>query len=199
MYNSFHGSVKDDALLREYFPDYAYKGVFLDIGAGHPITISNSYHFRMNGWEIYSVDANPRLAAMHRDAGYRIVECAAVSVNEGTVEFDAYTNDLGWGGNVSSSKGHAEGTNYEVIDVSARTLDDILANEFKEIDHIDILSMDIEVSEMDALEGFDISFWHPTVLFIEDHFPQTSGLEALLNSHGYRWELSLEVMRLFTR
>jgi hypothetical protein len=48
-YNNFHGEVQHgkfvDETLREYFPDYNYKGIFLDIGAYEPINISNSYHF----------------------------------------------------------------------------------------------------------------------------------------------------------
>ena len=43
IYSSFHGEIQNDKevdkVLREYFPDYNYKGVFLDIGAFEPITI----------------------------------------------------------------------------------------------------------------------------------------------------------------
>lgn len=48
-YKQFHGEVLEnisvDAILRSYFSDYSYKGVFLDVGAFEPIRISNSYHF----------------------------------------------------------------------------------------------------------------------------------------------------------
>ena len=37
-----------DEILRSYFPDYKYKGVFFEIVAYHPIEINNSYHFEKN-------------------------------------------------------------------------------------------------------------------------------------------------------
>jgi len=48
-YTQFHGeflnNINVDNILRTYFPDYNYKGVFLDVGSFEPIRISNSYHF----------------------------------------------------------------------------------------------------------------------------------------------------------
>ena len=53
IYSQFHGEVQNgkhvDETLREYFPDYNYKGVFFDVGAYEAINISNSYHFEKNG------------------------------------------------------------------------------------------------------------------------------------------------------
>ena len=62
MYNNFHGEYQQskyvDQTLREYFPDFNYKGIFLDIGAYEPINISNSYHFEKNNWDVYCFEAN---------------------------------------------------------------------------------------------------------------------------------------------
>jgi len=53
--NTFYGEKNEelyvDEILRSYFPDYNYKGVFIDVGAFEPILISNSYHFEITGWE----------------------------------------------------------------------------------------------------------------------------------------------------
>lgn len=56
-YTQFHGeflnNINVDNILRTYFPDYNYKGVFLDVGSFEPIRISNSYHFeKMTGMYI---------------------------------------------------------------------------------------------------------------------------------------------------
>jgi hypothetical protein len=52
IYSTYHGEFQNgkyvDQVLREYFPDYNYKGIFLDVGAYEPINISNSYHFEKN-------------------------------------------------------------------------------------------------------------------------------------------------------
>ena len=61
-YTQFHGEILEnrhvDAILRNYFPDYNYKGVFVDVGAFEPIRISNSYHFEKNNWDVYCFEAN---------------------------------------------------------------------------------------------------------------------------------------------
>ena len=61
-YEEFHGEVLEgipvDKILRDYFADYHYKGVFLDVGAFEPIRISNSYHFEKNGWDVFCFEAN---------------------------------------------------------------------------------------------------------------------------------------------
>lgn len=63
MYKTFHGEIHQgkhvDQVLREFFSDYNYKGIFLDIGAFEPIRISNSHHFYKNGWDIRAIEANP--------------------------------------------------------------------------------------------------------------------------------------------
>jgi len=50
---SFYGDIRDnvqvDAILRSYFPDYTYHGVFLNIGDIE----TNSRHFLENGWHVY--------------------------------------------------------------------------------------------------------------------------------------------------
>ena len=74
----FFGEVQEgkhvDEVLRSYFPDYSYKGVFFDVGAFEPIRISNSHHFHLNGWKVYSFEANPAkipLLKQHRDHVFR--------------------------------------------------------------------------------------------------------------------------------
>ena len=72
-YTLFHGeflnNINVDNILRNYFPEYNYKGVFLDVGAFEPILISNSYHFEKNGWDVYCFEANTSkipLLKLHR-------------------------------------------------------------------------------------------------------------------------------------
>ena len=78
-YELFHGELLDkqyvDEVIRSYFPDYNYKGVFIDIGAFEPIKISNSYHFEKNGWDVRCFEANTNLIPeleKHRKNVYNI-------------------------------------------------------------------------------------------------------------------------------
>lgn len=64
-YDHYHTEVikgyQIDRIIRQYFPDPKYKGVFFDVGAFDPVLISNSYHFERNGWNFCCFEANTDL------------------------------------------------------------------------------------------------------------------------------------------
>lgn len=217
-YLPFYGMQREDQALRSrYFQDYEFKGVFLDVGAGHPVTINNGYHFRMNGWGVYSIEPNPRLAELYRQMDFAIVECVVASLEKvnacgGVIAFDSYTNDSGWGGNVSdyeipqiildkieAGQVSIDKSRMEVIEVQCRTLDDILENEWKDIGHIDIMDMDIELYDASALKGFDLVNYQPTIMLVEDHDPPTSGIPEWMEHYGYRLDHTETVSKFYVR
>jgi hypothetical protein len=57
-YNRFHSQFGEDRYIYTNInlPD---KGVFVDVGAGHPIYLSNTYFFEKNGWTGVCIDADP--------------------------------------------------------------------------------------------------------------------------------------------
>ena len=91
-YNEFHGEFIEgiclDNVLRNYFPDYNYKGVFLDVGAFEPIKISNSYHFEKNGWEVYCFEANTNSIPLLKEHRKNVYNYAIYDENKDEVEFN---------------------------------------------------------------------------------------------------------------
>ena len=53
----------EDLLLEHLLPN---KGFYIDVGANHPVTHSNTWLFYRNGWRGIVVEPNPDLAALHR-------------------------------------------------------------------------------------------------------------------------------------
>ena len=157
-HDQFFGEVQDgkhvDQVLRDYFPDYAYQGIFFDVGAFEPIRISNSHHFHLNGWKVYCFEANPNkipLLKEHRDYvfNYAITDhdsqeplpFESVSSGEWTASFSAikvsekYKEIFGW---------HNATHNVEIFLVEQKTLNSVIKEEILELSHIDILSLDVE-------------------------------------------------------
>ena len=85
MYFKFHGENQQgkcvDETLREYFPNYNYKGIFLDIGAYEPINISNSYHFEKNDWDVYCFEANTLLIDLLHLWTIKMLKCLYNFIN----------------------------------------------------------------------------------------------------------------------
>ena len=203
-YTQFHGTgsvtLPDKVIRERYFKDYGYAGTYLDVGAAGPINMSNSYHFRRNGWRILSVEANPEFCKMHRDMGFEIAECAVAEESRPEADFSIIVSgppeaasSLGgterdWGKDWSgyhlvNEISHAE---KRIIRVKVLTLDDVMRNFFPDVEKIDVLDVDVELGEMGVLKGFDLAKHRPEVCVIEDHKPELSGIGKHMKERGYR-------------
>lgn len=202
--SKFFGEVQDgkhvDQVLREYFPDYTYKGVFFDVGAFEPITISNSHHFHLNGWKVHSFEANPHkipLLKEHREHVYNYaisnkdldepIVFENVSIDGWTASYsaiqvsDKYKNIFGW-----------DSDKYKVdkVNVIQRTLNTIIKEEIPYLTHIDIMSLDIEGYELQCLQGLDLKKYPPKVIVLEnaDHDKE---IKKHLEKYGYKLDKTI--------
>jgi FkbM family methyltransferase len=196
----FFGEIQEgkhvDEVLRGYFPDYSYKGIFFDVGAFEPIRISNSHHFHQSGWEVYSFEANPAkipLLEQHRQHvfNYAVADQDTdeplpfenvIINNEWTASFsaikvsDKYKEIFGWDDNLHR---------VETILVKQKTLNTIIQQEIPDLSHIDIMSLDIEGYELQCLNGLDLGKYPPKVIVLEnaDH---NQDVKDHLGKNGYR-------------
>jgi FkbM family methyltransferase len=169
--------------LKEEFFD-AEPGYFVDVGANDPKAISQSWHLERKGWTGVLVEPQPALAQMLREQRSAQVFAFACSspANAGK------TMQLHVAGIHSSLNPDffVAGMRREnVIDVPARTLDDIL-EEAKAPTPIDLLSIDVENHEIDVLSGVTLARWRPRLILIED-LALSLRIHRLLKSRGYKW------------
>lgn len=196
----FFGEVQEgkhvDEVLRGYFPDSSYKGIFFDVGAFEPIRISNSHHFYLDGWDVYAFEANPAkipLLEQHRQHVFNY----AVSENDSKepLPFENVIINGDWTASFSSIKVAEKykeifGWNHndrqvETILVEQKTLNTIIQEEIPELSHIDIMSLDIEGYELQCLKGLDLTKYAPKVIVLEnaDH---NQKIKEYLKNNGYR-------------
>lgn len=195
----FFGEVQDgkhvDEILRSYFPDYSYKGIFFDVGAFEPIRISNSHHFHLHGWDVYSFEANPNKIPLLRQHRSHVFNYAITNQdsdkplpfenvivrNDWTASYsaikvsDKYKKIFGW--NDSQYK-------VETIQVKQKTLNTIIQEEIPNLSHIDIMSLDVEGYELECLQGLDLTKYPPKVIVLEnaDH---DKSIRDHLEKNGY--------------
>lgn len=198
---SFFGEAQEgkrvDNVLRDYFHDYAYKGVFFDVGAFEPITISNSHHFHLNGWKVYSFEANPEkipLLKQHRDHvfNYAITDTDST----GPLAFENVKTRDGWTASYSAIKvsqkykdifgWNGARNSVETLYVSQRSLDTIIRDEIPELTRIDIMSLDIEGYELECLKGLDLGKFPPLVMVVENADKDDHTIKEYLERFGYR-------------
>ena len=182
MIKEYRSETLIDQWIREtYFKDWDYKGVMVEVGAATPEYISNSYHWRVNGWRTISIEPNPKFAEEHRKVGSEVVQCA-VSDYEGIGEFVMVGEERGEGITSWHSFSHLaekklenipndwkevyNREHKESVKVSIRTLNSIL--EEKGIEGLDILTIDVEGLEIKVLGGIDLEKYQPKIVLIEN-------------------------------
>lgn len=179
----------EDLLLKIQLKKSA--GVYVDVGAYHPVLYSNTYALYKRGWHGLVIDPNSSFRPL-----YSILRSRDTYVTSG-VGSDARA-----------------GTYYKFSDTSYNTFDASSASEYKQIrhitfvgseqisivplrtilnehkiSHVDLLNIDVEGLDLQVLESHDWSI-PTTVVAVEDrHFnpdvPEQSKIYTFLRSRGY--------------
>ncbi len=149
------------------------KGFFIDVGAFHPIEISNTYFFYRRGWRGINIDATPGVMKAFKifrpeDTNLEI----GISDKECTMPF--YIFDLR-ALNTFSLKGveYAKATfgiePREVVQVSFVPLSVILDKYVPDKVAIDFMSIDVEGADEIVLRSNNWDKYRPLVICIENH------------------------------
>ena len=158
-------------LRNNYFLDYDYKGILLEVGGGHPEHYSFSKHFIDNGWRGVIFEPNPKYAEMHRKLGNEIYEVAVSTKDEKNVDFQILTKfgDFEMSGSALSVKYENEispGTTVSSIKVDVITLNTFFNN--NNLKEVDIISVDTEGWELEVMEGFDTTKYKARFVVLEN-------------------------------
>ena len=205
----------DREVLRAFFPDPAFTGVFVEIGAARPDFLSISAGFRRQGWKVVAVEPNPDFCAVHRAQGYDVLEYACSDVEQDDAEFfvvDSQGADY-LGGNVSFESFSSLGirdefaklhetvkdkTNIKKVKVKVRKLDTILAEHEPDVSHVDVLAVDVEGWELNVMRGFSTQKFNPQVVILENLFKSDSYVDYMKDA-GYDLWKRLEPNDVFVR
>ncbi len=194
----FYGERNIDERIRNaFFPDYSYRGVFVEVGAAGPEFLSMSLHFRENGWRVIGIEPNPEFCKLHREKGYEVLQYACGDRDEDNVEFFVVDSEGASynGGKVSyesfsslglksSYAGLKKDINQRKIIVQLRRLDTILETHAPDVRQIDILSIDVEGWELEVIDGLNTEKYRPRLMIVENLFSSNKYL-SYMRARGY--------------
>lgn len=151
-YEKFHSQFGEDKWLvdNNILPK---EGVFVDVGAGDPVDLSNTFHFEKNGWDGICIEADKsRIEKLKQFR--KIVECGVVFSCFGKMKFFENNNcsDIS---RISDCG--------EIRDTFPLThfLDKHL------IKRVDLLSLDVEGYELNVLSKYILEKYNIDVIIIE--------------------------------
>ena len=169
-------------LVREFFGGAS--GYFVDVGAHEPQKWSQTFHLEERGWSGILIEPQPALADRLRQQ--RTAEVYAVACSSPANAGKSMMLNLA-GGHSSLDPDYfvPHMRRERAIEVPVRTLDDIL-KEAKAPAPLDFVSIDVESHEVEVLDGFDLAYWRPRLLLVEDHVLNLR-LHRYLVSRNYKW------------
>jgi len=143
-------------------------GVYIDVGCNHPIKYNNTYILYKKGWRGINVDSDKdsiKLFNQHRKNDHNVN--AIVSNNEEVKELYFYHNRSAIN---TLSKDLVDSRSVKpkkIIKEKSTTLNKIIENSPFEKEKINLLSIDIENHEYEALKEFNFSKYRIDVIIAE--------------------------------
>jgi FkbM family methyltransferase len=194
-YSTTHGQFGEDAFLSKIFPQE--KGYYVDIGAHHPVFISNTYHFYKKGWRGINIDATPGIMDIFKAIrpGDVNLEHLVTDDQDHGKKYDFYTFD-------ASSLNSTQLDISEAFDqkpkgkqsLEGASINWILEKNLPPNQKINFLSIDVEGNDEKILRGLDFKKYRPQVILFEDH--GDSNTESYLMGLGYKNLATLAVTRM---
>ncbi len=186
----------EELMIRDWFDDRR-DGFFLDVGASHYQINSNTFYLEKHlGWRGIAVDAlaeyepeyltyRPATLFFTFFVSDRSDERAPFFVHSVNRRLSTGSGSLAEAWDDQDLDIPApEGWDHEQIEVPTITLNDLL--DHAGVARIDLLSMDIEMWEPQALAGFDIRRFAPQLVCIEAHPEVRDAISAYFADAGYQ-------------
>jgi FkbM family methyltransferase len=185
-YSQFQEDLIIDALL-----GYPHDGIYIDVGANHPVTLNNTYRFYKRGWRGISVEPNPALHARLAEvrpcdknlnigiAPKKKMETFYITDPDTLSSFDRKTS-------MREARRYGGGIVSE-LQIECLPLTELFAIAAKEHSGktVVLLSVDCEGYDLEVLRSLDWKIYRPSVVLVEIN-QGGSKIEELLRGVGYQ-------------
>ena len=175
---------EEERIIRDFFKDRR-GGFFVDVGASHYRDDSNTYYLDSRlGWSGIAIDPQATLEAsyrMYRPRTRFFPLFVSDSSNDTARLYMAGRGSLSASGDRDFARLFGKDVSESVVPTT--TLTDLLTR--LQVGRIDLLSVDVELSEPKVLAGFDIDRFRPSLVCIEAHSQVRQQILDYFSRHAY--------------
>lgn len=174
-------------------------GFFVDVGAYHPVLSSVTHLLHLRGWRGMAIDASGTTEKLFRRYRPKDIFVRAVVGYEDGVQVPFHFSSSGSFSQINT-KYPSAGESYVSETMGQISLDAEL--ERQGIKKIDVLNLDIEGAEFEALQGLNIGKYTPSVIVVEIHADDMrqvmdSAVSKFLLAEGYTLVASCVISHFF--
>jgi FkbM family methyltransferase len=185
----YYGQFETDKYIEKYFPNKS-NGVAIEVGAYDGIKGSNTKYFEDAGWKCICIEPNPLVFEDLSKNRKTCINCACSSPDKSTDILRIFTLKSGIQSSLTSlhpdqrliNDYGKDITNIALMPVQCITLDSIISSIGQ---FIDFISIDTEGTELDVLQGLDLTIHRPSLLVIENNYEDPE-IEFYMNKYGYK-------------
>lgn len=184
----FRSQFGQDLYLWTSVLDRMTQGFFVDIGANHPIHLSNSYVLELRGWQGVAFDPLSKFEELWRELRTAEFHRAAIAASRGDRSFIEIHSREGWEHTMSAFRDCVREEDmrrygYSEYDVRTAPLADFVAPGTS----IDLIMVDVEGAEAAVLHGLDLDLFRPRYLMVENvgAIGGDESIREFLSNHGY--------------
>ena len=161
-------SISNVDLIIERLFNNINNGIYIDVGCNHPIKYNNTYILYKKGWRGINIDSDKdsiKLFNQHRKKDHNVN--AIISNNEEVKELYFYHNRSAINTLSKDLVDSRSAKPKKIIKEKSTTLNKIIENSPFEKEKINLLSIDIENHEYEALKEFNFSKYRIDVIIAE--------------------------------
>ena len=154
-------------------------GVFIDVGCNHPIKYNNTYLLYKKGWSGINIDLDKTSIDQFKKIRKRDENVQMLVTSYDNEEKDLYFyHDRSAINTLSKELAENRNSKYkEIKKIKGLSLNSIIANSKFKDSKINLLSIDIENYEYEALKNFDFDQYNIDIIVTEITDPKIKDLE----------------------
>ena len=178
-----------DLIIEHYFRNKK-KGVYIDVGAYHPVMGNNTFKLFNKGWSGINIDLDFHTIDIFnnfRPNDDNIISAVSDTIEKKKLYFHHNRSAIN---TLEKNKG---GKSKEIREIQTNTLNNIIKNSQYKESEIDFVSIDVEGHEIKVINGFDLKKYSPKIVVIEyqdldmkkEEF-YNQNIEKIVNSNIYK-------------
>ena len=173
----------EDRILNEIIKKNHVDGFYVDVGCFHPKKHSNTYILHKRGWSGINIDVEKDKIDVfnltRRNDDNILIAVSTNNAKKTVYKFDKFSVTT------KTSEKDSLKCNDEIKDsysIDSMSLNEIVKNSKFNGKEIDLLNIDIEGNDLDALKSLDIVKHNPKIIIIESHCVE---INDIINSPIY--------------